>query len=70
MTKYGIVTWRKMEEVIKYLGCVSINALVHRDANHVRITMINREYSSDKHKRFFVYPTTWLQYIKYGKAKE
>ena len=47
MTLYTIVPF---EEVIKYFGDIIIDALVHKYASHVIINIINREYSSGKHR--------------------
>ena len=45
-----IYTSVPLEEVIKYFGDIIIDALVHKYASHVIINIINREYSSGKHK--------------------
>ena len=47
MTMYTSVP---LEEFIKYFGDIIIDALVHKYASHVIINIINREYSSGKHK--------------------
>ena len=45
-----IYTSVPLEEVIKYFGDIIIDALVHKYASHVIINIINRDYSSGKHK--------------------